>query len=643
MQTSKRDGCDLIRFSKDKRTCNFGGETSEWISGDTHCHTKQDVWGELSDEVALNSSKSVISLAVSNGDTVLFACSGIAIEWQGHVTRFLTSASLVRALNDKSKDHGNLKIEVRHEGNVTEGFLGKYDLEHDIAVVNAMTFVDVQVILLNHVMEYLPYSKVVALGRNISGKLMATNGMLIHDSSGSEDSGDLILSTCKISEALKGGPLFDVEGNFIGLNLFAVQKRTVFLPTNIILERLEHFRLSLSRSKFLARLEKLKAIRTDGLGRSTKKTKRTDNLARSSKKNKRAGDGRGKAPDSFISVQRDELFDDRFWYLDSWGYPKPTKDDLDRHVLVRTFEETFGDKYDEGTWSVFSETASSNISQSVVALASFYGGKRIFSCTGFFIEWNGCTTILTSASFLSQFVNENKIVGNFRIEVLLPNKQCREGTLQHYNLHYNIALVSVKDFYASHPAFLQHGMHKNPSRYISIGRCFKTGTLMAAGGNRMDGLDIHDCKFLKYTTCEITMAGDGGPLVDSIGRFVGINFYDSNITGAPFLLWDVIIDVLAHFKTKRTVAEVGHDGYSSCVLDWTVAGDTSVCLNSWLVPKPCWSIPGHLELRRKALCAKARRIKPSVYMKKARPTAQKPSGQKKVRLTAETPSAAVVC
>jgi hypothetical protein len=41
---------------------------------------------------------------------VLFACSGIAIECQGCVTRFLTSASLVRALNDKAKHPANLKV-----------------------------------------------------------------------------------------------------------------------------------------------------------------------------------------------------------------------------------------------------------------------------------------------------------------------------------------------------------------------------------------------------------------------------------------------------------------------------------------------------------------------------------------------------
>jgi len=41
---------------------------------------------------------------------VLFAYSGVAIDCDGDATRFMTSASLVKALNDKRKDHDNLKV-----------------------------------------------------------------------------------------------------------------------------------------------------------------------------------------------------------------------------------------------------------------------------------------------------------------------------------------------------------------------------------------------------------------------------------------------------------------------------------------------------------------------------------------------------
>jgi hypothetical protein len=45
----------------------------------------------------------------------------------------------------------------------------------------------------------------------------------------------------------------------------------------------------------------------------------------------------------------------------------------DRAALVNSFEETFGDIYGSGVWSELSETASVNISQNVVSLASVYG------------------------------------------------------------------------------------------------------------------------------------------------------------------------------------------------------------------------------------------------------------------------------
>ena len=42
---------------------------------------------------------------------MLFACSGVAIDCDGRdATRFMSSASLVKALNDKRKDHDNLKV-----------------------------------------------------------------------------------------------------------------------------------------------------------------------------------------------------------------------------------------------------------------------------------------------------------------------------------------------------------------------------------------------------------------------------------------------------------------------------------------------------------------------------------------------------
>lgn len=91
---------------------------------------------------------------------------------------------------------------MRYEGNVVTGFLGKYDLDYGIAIVNVTACLDVQAIRLTHVveMEFRPSTKVVALGRDLSGKLMTTGGILTRDSRESEDSEELMLSTCKICE-----------------------------------------------------------------------------------------------------------------------------------------------------------------------------------------------------------------------------------------------------------------------------------------------------------------------------------------------------------------------------------------------------------------------------------------------------------
>lgn len=46
----------------------------------------------------------------------------------------------------------------------------------------------------------------------------------------------------------------------------------------------------------------------------------------------------------------------------------------------------------------------------------------------------------------------------------------------------------------------------------------------------------------------------GGPTVDLHGNFVGMNFYDLKGVRTPFLLCDVIRDVLAYFNTKQYVS-----------------------------------------------------------------------------------------
>uniref|UniRef100_A0ACD5XTZ1 Uncharacterized protein n=1 Tax=Avena sativa TaxID=4498 RepID=A0ACD5XTZ1_AVESA len=218
--------------------------------------------------------------------------------------------------------------------------------------------------------------------------------------------------------------------------------------------------------------------------------------------------------------------------------------------------------------------------------------KGFFACTGFFIEWNGSTIILTSASLVRNSGDENKIVENLRIKVLL-NSQCREGMLKHYNLHYNVALVSVKDWPARRP-LKPLPCQDEPFKVAAIGRCFKSGTLMATSGNLTSWTGKLECEFLSASTCKITKAGIGGPLVSLDGDVIGMNFYDKRL-GTPFIYMTEIYDILASFETKSKPGEVGNDIDPSGAPFWKMDEYDEIQLNRWPVPMPRWCNPDYAD------------------------------------------------
>ncbi|KAL6843936.1 hypothetical protein ACP4OV_026507 [Aristida adscensionis] len=309
---------------------------------------------------------------------------------------------------------------------------------------------------------------------------------------------------------------------------------------------------------------------TPYLTRSSTKNRRVDDHMRSSKKNKRSyrtrrstkgkkicnegettglpipdtiaqvhGDGpnEDRSPiDTVAPIHGDGLNEDQSGDLEFLGYPERPKTMSTDWILVNGFEEPFGDTYDKGVWSELKETVANNIHENIVALASF---------------------------------NEK------RIEVLLPSKKRAAGTLQHYSLHYNIALVSVNDKCPSHPIKIQRRRRDN-REVLAVGRIFKSGELMASRGHKASMMCTHDCGYLCFSKCRISKAGTGGPLLDFDGKFVGMNFYDRRAGGTWYLSSEEILEVLRHFEKKRTVDESGHDDYASYKLDWTIAGDQSV-------------------------------------------------------------------
>ncbi|CAN6217100.1 unnamed protein product, partial [Urochloa humidicola] len=563
MLATKRCGDILTRSSDESK------RTRPFVSGDSNWYPDEGIWSGLGKEGVLRLSKSVVSLALSDGDTVLFSCSGIAIRFMINATSFLTSASLVRAFESyKDKIHNNLKIEVRHEGEVATGFLKESDLDLEIAIVQINSSFDVHPVFLYHWTQFMPYCDVVSLGRDISGKLTAITGKLTCDSSGSKESECLMFSSCKLSEVWEGGPLFSYAGKFVGMNLVPSMKKSFFLPTSLIIERLQHFWTSLDRNAFLTRVKDLKKLRVGEL------TDDTDDSQPEGAPNKD--------------------------HLKVLGYPKPTGSGM---TLAYTFEDYFGDVYHNGVWKdvhyngvwkKLGKRVCQKIRRSVVSLASFTGDTRYFACSGIFIDWdskcrdNECQIILTSASLVRNpdYPDDDgdKIVEGLRIEVRhRSNRGRREGKLMHYNLHYNVALVSVQKFCAVPQAISKHGSLICSSKLVAaVGRCFKSSDLMASSGQLVPSWSgPFDCKKLRYSTCRITKAGIGGLLVDYDGKFVGMNFYDPKV-GTPFLFCDDIVDILDCFK-KRTGAEID---------SFRVDGDDTVFMNSWPVPLPHWRCPG---------------------------------------------------
>nr|CAB3457052.1 unnamed protein product [Digitaria exilis] len=172
-----------------------------------------------------------------------------------------------------------------------------------------------------------------------------------------------------------------------------------------------------------------------------------------------------------------------------------------------------------------------------------------------------------------------------QIEVFLPPNQRCDGTLELYNMQYNIAIVSIKNrFNAIRPAdILCKEMEVSPEKVVAIGRDTIHGLLMGTTGQvKSNNKDCKlNCKELQCSTCNITKAGIGGPLIGFDGSFVGMNFYDgSDVT--PFLPRLVIFNLLRGVVNSRIPSESGE--YPMRILDDFMVGEKY----RWPVPEPYW-------------------------------------------------------
>ncbi|OEL14782.1 hypothetical protein BAE44_0024199 [Dichanthelium oligosanthes] len=534
---------------------------------------------------------------------MVFACSGISIPSGAttklDVTRFVTSACLVREFDRKRNRDDKLRVKVRlPDDTITGGFLGLYD--NDIAIVTSVGVLDVYPIDLDYKpTPVYPGDYVMAAGRVFnSGSSRAMDGVSFEDCSNI-----WVPRNSDTTKAVLGGPLFGHEvGNmprFLGMNLALDHDKYTFLPLELLRERLELFQILKYVFCTFSIYASPKVIHFD-------KYSLPEGVSRI-------------IPSGFMrTINR----------LKSLGYPLPPPLVLEFNgQLLNRFEGYFGElhawkgddfdhlqtDYSGLVWSRLPKKFLTKTSRRVVSLASFHGDIRFFVCTGLLIKLCGCTVVLTSASLVRKDDNEGSIDNNLKIEVSLPPNQRCSGTLEVYNLNYNIAIVSLeKRFYRTCPEDIFKtnlkssdkvaGGHdnknpksgkaggqdnKNPKsgKVVAIGRA-ADGLLMGTIGElKPTNEDMKlDCQELRVLTCKINKAGIGGPLFDLGGTFVGMNFYDgSRLT--PFLPKSKIVDVL---QTVFSLPQYCDDTASTAPQHIISDDGWPTRKNRWRVPQPYW-------------------------------------------------------
>ncbi|KAI5016301.1 hypothetical protein ZWY2020_006152 [Hordeum vulgare] len=542
-------------------------------------------WEELSQELATKFSSSIVALASFDGDKLHYESTGIVVENTLRNTSILTSSALVSTSDHERRFICRLKIKVRLPNNqVVDGWIQRYNLPSNMVAVVITYSPDLSTVCFSNSVQVQQHTGLLALVRCFeSGKLMQAHGVPSDDPSKIDSKGSMF-STCKITMEGSGGPLVDLDGSIVGMNDYHNQEGTPYVLGNKIDKCL--------RDAWICRDEMQRhcwqsfpsAFRRQFEG-SSNQNGYSEGSESENQKQFLSSNPEPQALEFTENVPTPELINNGHKHtlhpwpsngltkminaqLNSDGYPLPDYEDGVMR-LEGSFEEKFGRDF-------LSEPASkiaSKMSRSVVALASYSGDCNVvgrhFACTGVCIDFNGSTSmtrVLTSASLVRTSGDENKIVDNLKIVVCLPSKGYITGKLEKYDFCYNVAVISIP-FRCNRPAML---VDAPQTEVLALGRVFKSGNSMATEGSVTGKTCKFGCEELKISSCKITKAGIGGPLLDFKGNVVGMNFYDTE--GTPYLPSKIILKVLRSFDAMRPAA----------------AGITKKLNSSWPVPKPHW-------------------------------------------------------
>lgn len=200
-------------------------------------------------------------------------------------------------------------------------------------------------------------------------------------------------------------------------------------------------------------------------------------------------------------------------------------------------------KYGDSSSSELTSLTVSILRECVVSVASFTEGTMFFGCTGLFIPTESgtdATSVLTSASLVRSFDDENKIIDNLKIKVRLPDDLVVIGWLHHYDLKYDLAVVNIERlhvFCASKISSRHQVQFDESTKVVAVQRCFDSGLLTTTCGIEIGRLNDE--------FCELDMALIGGPLFGFGGSFAGIICRGG--ARAVFVPRDKIIECLEHF------------------------------------------------------------------------------------------------
>lgn len=455
---------------------------------------------QLSKPAVSRLSKSVVSIASFIGQAKFVERTGLCIQTScANATSFLTSASLFpRTAQGKIRDNVTIKVCLPSNQSAVTGRIEIVDVYFDFAVVNIEHVAGFHATHLDHDIPFeAAYRKVVAVWRRFNSELLiGTTGVEL--GSPAVEPSKIMLSTCKITKAGIGGPLVDSDGNFVGMN---------------------NNRSEYDMTPFIKRVLILKVLGNRGIVSMGIKQK-IDVISEGS------------------TSEMQKSF--------TQGCPR----------LINSIEDLFLGNI----WSKLRKDVASRISRSVVSLASFDGDATFFACTGFVSHCHASSAyILTSASLVRVSGDGQEINTKLRIEVCLRNRFRVIGILKACNLMFNLACIEIMGHWdllalELHPESMQKEGKKHqpeslkkrvkevqPESFvgphldvIAVGCLFDGPSLMATGGlklmNRQSKLD---CSELYVSSCKITKAGVGGPLIDFDGNLLGMNFYHHEET--PFL------------------------------------------------------------------------------------------------------------